>query len=161
MDETVQVGYISRAHGIKGEVLVNLTSNVLDRMSPGSTLYTISKTLTILSSSPHQGKWIVHFEGIDTRTQAENLRGTVLKAVPLDSPDELWVDDLVGLDVIDQGANNLGKVTEVESNPASDLLVLESGHLIPLTFVELGDKHYRISGKVYVNIPEGLLESEF
>lgn len=161
MQETVQIGYISKAHGIKGEVLVNLTSNVLDRMSPGTTLYTVGGPLTILTSSPHQGKWIVRFEGIDTRTQAENLRATVLRALPLDSPDELWVDDLIGLDVIDQDTNNLGKVSAVESNPASDLLVLESGHLVPLTFVELGDKHYRNGGRIYVNIPEGLLESEF
>jgi ribosomal 30S subunit maturation factor RimM len=55
--------------------------------------------------------------------------------------------------VVDASGQVLGAVSAVEANPASDLLVLESGGLIPLTFlVEHRD------GRVVVDIPEGLLD---
>jgi hypothetical protein len=49
----------------------------------------------------------------------------------------------------------VGRVAAVEANPASDLLVLESGALIPLNFVT---GHDAAAGTVDVDIPEGLLE---
>jgi ribosomal 30S subunit maturation factor RimM len=57
--------------------------------------------------------------------------------------------------VRDAAGNELGLVTAVEANPASDLLVLESGGLIPLTFVTAHDAGERT---VLVDIPDGLLD---
>ena len=70
-----------------------------------------------------------------------------------DDPDELWVHELIGAQVRDQHGGDLGRVASVEDNPAADLLVLESGALIPMTFVvDAAD------GCVTVDIPEGLLD---
>ena len=67
----------------------------------------------------------------------------------------LWVHELVGATVRDTGGALLGTVASVEANPASDLLVLESGGLIPVRFVT---KHDAAGRTVDVDIPEGLLD---
>ena len=55
----------------------------------------------------------------------------------------------------DAGGTELGRVTAVEANPASDLMVLESGGLIPVRFVIA---HDAATQTVDVDIPEGLLD---
>jgi ribosomal 30S subunit maturation factor RimM len=65
------------------------------------------------------------------------------------------VHELIGALVRDQAGTELGTVGAVEANPASDLLVLEGGGLIPLRFVTERDE---VSGTLVVDIPEGLLD---
>ena len=89
--------------------------------------------------------------GIDA---ADGLRGTELYAAPLDDPDALWVHELIGSIVEDTGGTVLGTVVEVEANPASDLLVLDGGGLIPLRFVVASDPGVRVT----VDVPDGLLD---
>jgi 16S rRNA processing protein RimM len=63
------------------------------------------------------------------------------------------VHDVVGAEVHDRGGAVVGRVTAVEANPAHDLLVLDTGALVPMVFVvELRD------GVVVIDPPEGLLE---
>ncbi len=97
----------------------------------------------------------MQFEGIVDRSQAERLRGVDLEAEAVEIPGKLWVHELVGTTVFDIDGVELGSVKAVEANPASDLLVLESGGLIPLRFVT---EHDAASGKLVVDIPEGLLD---
>ena len=90
------------------------------------------------------------------RDAADSLRGLELEAEPLDDvPDVLWVHELVGATVRDAAGTALGTVASVEANPASDLMVLESGGLIPVRFVTAHDAAART---VDVDIPEGLLD---
>jgi 16S rRNA processing protein RimM len=79
----------------------------------------------------------------------------VLEAEPVDVPGTLWVHELIGAAVRDVDGTELGLVRAVEANPASDLLVLESGGLIPLRFVT---EHDMAAGLLVVDIPEGLLD---
>lgn len=158
--KTLQVGYISRAHGIKGEVVVNLQSNILERIKAGSILICEDQPLEILESKPHQDRWIVQFRGISNRTQAEQFKGKALFAHPIKDETKFWIDEMVGLSVVDQYETDLGVIVALEVNPASDLLVLESGYLVPLNFVE-EKKSYRETGVIRVNLPDGLFESEF
>ena len=89
----------------------------------------------MVSSRPHQGRWIVVFAGVDGRDGAEALRGTRLSAPALEEEGALWVHELIGAEVVDVDGGSHGSVLAVEANPASDLLVLAGGHLVPLTFV--------------------------
>jgi 16S rRNA processing protein RimM len=101
-------------------------------------------------------RYIVQFEDVADRATAESLRGLELEAAPLDDvPDALWVHELVGATVRDAAGTALGSVASVEANPASDLMVLESGALIPVRFVTAHDATART---VDVDIPEGLLD---
>ncbi len=78
-----------------------------------------------------------------------------LGAEAVEIPGKLWVHELVGALVFSTDGTPLGTVRAVEANPASDLLVLETGGLIPLRFVTESDA---AAGTLVVDIPEGLLD---
>jgi 16S rRNA processing protein RimM len=130
------VGRITKAHGLKGDAVVALLTTEHERVDPGSTLWAGDRPLVVVSSRPHQDRWIVRFEGVDDREAADALRGP-LTATPLeaDDPDALWVHELIGAEVVDVEGHSRGRVDTVQANPASDLLVLDDGALVPLTFV--------------------------
>lgn len=119
-----------------------------------------SGPLSVVSSSPAPGgagadRFIVSFAECGSREAAERLRGVELSAEGLEQPGTLWVHELVGAVVRDAAGVSLGQVAAVEANPASDLLVLDSGALIPVHFVT---GHDAAAGTVDVDIPEGLLD---
>ena len=119
---------------MRGELVVRLTTDRVERVAPGTNLRTDGQTLVVASSRAHQKGFIVAFEGVDTRDAAEDLRGSTLFASPIDDPDTLWVHELIGAKVQDLVGSSRGTVVAVQQNPASDLLVLDSGVLVPLTF---------------------------
>ncbi len=146
---------MSRAHGLRGEVLVSLTTNVEGRVDPGAVLRVGDRELTVAASRPHQGKWIVQFEGIADRSAAEALHQQAVYGEPVEDLDALWVHDLIGAEVVDVAGNPHGRVVAVIDNPASDLLELASGRLVPLTFVV---EHQ--AGRIVVDPPRGLLDDD-
>jgi 16S rRNA processing protein RimM len=150
----LEVGRIAKPHGLAGQVVVDLVTNRTERLDPGTVLTTSSGLqLLVEASQPFLKRWIVNFSGVTDRRGAERLRGQSLLAEPVDDPDALWVHELVGSDVEDKDGRSLGKVVAILANPASDLLELEGGGLIPLVFVvDQG------AGRVVVDIPEGLIE---
>jgi len=150
------VGRIVKAHGIKGEVIVDLVSNRPEvRLAAGSVLSSDRGDLEVAAATAHQGRWIVTFAGISSRNDAETYRGTVLSAEPLDDDDgdTLWVHELVGSEVVDKAGRSYGAVQAVEANPASDLLVLDGDKLVPLVFVVL-----KAPGRIVIDPPAGLLD---
>jgi 16S rRNA processing protein RimM len=152
----LEVGRIVKAHGIRGEVAVRLTADIPERVTPGSIFQTTRGPLTVERSKPFQQGYIIGFAGIADRNEAELLRGLILKAEPLDLDDDdvIWIDDLFNALVVTTDGVERGRVVEVEENPASDLLVLDNGVLIPLTFVVEVEPNERI----VVEAPEGLFE---
>ena len=52
--DLLEVGRIDRVHGVKGEVIVNLVTDRLERLSSGSRLQTPQGDLTVVKSRPHQ-----------------------------------------------------------------------------------------------------------
>jgi 16S rRNA processing protein RimM len=153
--EILQIGRVTKAHGLRGEVVVQLWTDLTERLDPGSVLTTQNGPLTVEWAKPFQDRWIVQFEGFVDRSQAERLRGTELEAEAVDVPGKLFVHDLVGSTVVDTEGTELGLVTAVEANPASDLLVLDGKGLIPLRFVTAS-----AAGMITVDIPEGLLSED-
>ena len=151
---TLEVGRIIKAQGLKGQVLVDLWSDRTERLAPGSELSTDRGPLRVSASIAHQQRFIVTFEGVDTREKAEQWRGVVLAAPRLDDESVIWIDQLYDAEVFDAEGIRRGVVVGVEANPASDLLVLDSGALVPLTFVTTVVPNVRID----VDVPEGLFE---
>ena len=151
----LEVGRIEKAHGLRGQVVVRLITNRAERVAPGTELAAGDRTLTVVDSTPHGERWIVTFAGVRDRNAADALRGTILRAEPLDDPDELWVHDLIGAAVVEIDGTARGTVVEVLANPASDILVLDSGALVPVRFVV----HFEPGQPVEVDVPPGLFES--
>jgi 16S rRNA processing protein RimM len=152
-DGLLEVGRIGRAHGVKGDVLVHLTTDREERVAIGSRLKAGERWLTVTAASRSNDRWRVHFEGIDDRSAAEALSRLVIAAEPIDDPDEIWVHQLIGAEVIEVSGTSRGHCVAVIDNPAADLLELESGALVPASFVvSVAD------GIVTIDPPAGLFE---
>ena len=113
------VGRVGRAHGVKGEVTVEVrTDEPETRLAPGSVLLTDPPErgpLTVRTAHVHSGRLLVRFDGVDDRTAAEALRGTLLlvdvdPAAPPDEDDAWYDHQLVGLAVVDTGGAAVGEV---------------------------------------------------
>jgi 16S rRNA processing protein RimM len=144
---------VARAHGLRGEVVVELVTDRLERVGVGAVLWSAGRRLVVEAARPHGRRFLVHLAGVADRSAAEALRGAALSAEPLDDPAALWVHDLVGSEVVTPDGARLGAVVAVEANPASDLLVLDGGGLVPLTFLVEATP-----GRVVVDPPAGLLD---
>ena len=151
----LEVGRIAKPHGVRGELVLELITDRTERAAVGSVLSTgDGRALTVTASRPHQGRWIVSLDGIADRHGADALHGVVLFAEPLDEPDELFAHDLIGATVVDTAGAPCGTVQALQANPASDLLVLDSGALVPVTFLV----ERRADGVVVIDPPAGLLD---
>ncbi len=149
----LDVGRIVKPHGLRGEVIVELTTNRSERLDVGSVLTTTRGELRVVRSAPHQHRWIVAFDGVNSRETADDFRDVVLRAAPLADPDALWVHELIGCVMRDQDDSERGAVVSVLASPGGDLLELATGALVPLRFVrECSD------GVVRVDVPEGLFD---
>ena len=152
---TLEVGRIIKAHGLRGQVLVDLWSDRHERLAAGETLFSDRGPLVVLAAAIHQKtRFIVSFDRITTREEAERWRGVVLSAPRIDDPDVIWIDQLYGAEVVETSGVRRGVVVDVEANPASDLMVLDSGTLVPLTFVVSVEANRRVE----INAPDGLFE---
>jgi 16S rRNA processing protein RimM len=153
--ERLEIGRIGRPHGVRGDVMVTLTTNREERVAVGTTWWIGDREVTVESARPHQGRHIVHLSGLDDRDAAAALTGARVYALALDDAreGEMWVHELIGVSVVDRAGRDHGRVVSVEANPAHDLLVLESGGLVPMVFVvEHGDD------RVVIDPPDGLLD---
>lgn len=151
----LEVGRIGRPHGVIGEVAVTFTSDRSERHEVGAILFTDDNwTLVIKKSRPHQGRWLIFFDGINDRNAATVLQGNRLYADALPTEgNDLWVHELIGVLVVDGAEKEIGRIAAVHDNPAHELLELDGGALVPITFIT-----EKRDGVVVVNIPDGLLD---
>ena len=143
----VTVGRIGRAHGIKGEVGIEVRTDEPDRrFADGATVVTdarVSRTLTIASSRWHSGKLLVKFADVPDRTAAEQLRNLVIQSeIDADErpedPEEYYDRELIGLAVRTTDGTDVGEVTDVVHLPSQDLLEIRrtAGNLVLVPMVE-------------------------
>ncbi|MEM9654916.1 MAG: ribosome maturation factor RimM [Actinomycetota bacterium] len=165
--DLLEVGRIEKVHGLRGEVVVGLVTNMVEaRTAAGAEFRADGQPLTVVSARRHKNKWLVSFDGITSREAAEGLRGRTLLAEPLPSSAAgegqtegfatevvAFVHELIGLHLVDQHGTDHGEVVSVLDNPAADLLELTDGRLVPLSFYRAHD-----SATVTVEVPLGLLD---
>jgi 16S rRNA processing protein RimM len=129
------VGRITRPHGVRGEVSVEVRTDEPDRrFAVGHVLTTdpvAAGPLTVESMRWHSGRLLIQFAGVTDRNQADDLRGIWLtldsaEAGPSDDPDEFHDAELIGLAVVTTSGEPVGRVTDVR-HFGQDLLVIEPG----------------------------------
>lgn len=153
-DQLFEVGRIGRAHGVRGQVYVDLLTDRDERVAVGARLKAGEKWLTVTSARPAGSRWLVQFEGCLDRNAAELLVNTALFAEPLaDTDDGLYVHQLIGAEVVGPDGHRYGRCVAVVANPAHDLLELEDGSLVPTVFITATS-----DGQITVNPPEGLFD---
>jgi len=162
------VGRIGHAHGIKGEVSVEVRTDDPDRRyADGSVLATDPPErgpLTVLGVRQHHGRLLVRFDGVDDRNAAETLRGTLLVVDSAEvgeaGDDEWWDHDLIGLAAVTSAGTPLGPVTDVVHVPGSSLLAIDvAGREVLVPFVNALVPEVDVpGGRIVVDPPDGLLE---
>ncbi len=171
LPETVAVGRVLRPHGVRGEVAVEVLSDVPARFKKGSRLTGVREgvpstqavPLTVAASRVHKGGALVRFEGYEDRDRAEELRGLDLEVpraeVPRARRGTYYQFELLGCLCRDQGTE-LGRVVEVIEDGGGVMLIVEGeGRRVPVPFVkELLRKVDVARGVIDLELPEGLLE---
>jgi 16S rRNA processing protein RimM len=170
------VARIGRAHGIRGEVTVEVRTDAPEeRLGPGAVLHVPDggrrrelaaagrpTSFTVTGSRDNNGTRLLRFAEVADRSAAEALRDTLLEAdVPEETDeDDAWYEhELLGLAVVDTGGARLGEVAGLRHNPAQDLLVVRTPigeRLVPFVraLVPVVDV---AGGLVVVDPPDGLL----
>lgn len=135
MSDTVEVivGIVGRAHGIKGEVGIDVRTDEPERrFTPGAVLGREGGgELTVESVRDHSGRMLVRFRGHPDRTAVEQLRGTVLvvrvdAAARPEDEEEYYDRQLTGLRVVDAAGADVGAVADVIHLPEQDLLEIRT-----------------------------------
>jgi 16S rRNA processing protein RimM len=168
------VGRVVRPHGVRGELAVEVRTDDPDlRLAVGAVLATepaAAGPLTVAGSRWHSGRLLLRFAGVDDRTAAEGLRGTLLVVDSADledlpDPDEFRDHQLIGLSVIAPGGEQVGTVADILHLGQDVLVVAGSGKragaeiLIPFVSAIVTDVDVA-AGRLRVDPPQGLLDPE-
>ncbi len=165
-EERVCVGAIAGAFGVHGEVrLKSFCSEPEDIAAYGAlSLEDGSGAFTVTLSGQARNGFIARLSGVDTREEANALRGTRLyaprDALPSLPDDEFYHADLIGLAVFDTGGTALGKVTAVLNHGAGDLLEvaapgLSTPALLPFTKAAVPTVDLA-AGRIVADPPDGV-----
>jgi 16S rRNA processing protein RimM len=169
-EDMAVVGRIARAHGIRGQVIVNPETDFPEeRFQPGAELFVERggrvDALTVTTARFHRDRPVIGIAGIETMTDAETLAGLELR-VPVDRlaalpPGTFYRHDLVGCRVETRDGAPVGVVSNVEGTMSGSRLVVdgEAGEvLIPLVgeICTLVDPE---SKRIVIDPPAGLIEA--
>lgn len=168
-DDLLLVGRVARAHGNRGQVIVNLETDFAeDRFTPGRVLLVGAgsevQARRIRDVRFHQGRPILTLDGVETMNDAEALAGAELRVeaaslAPLPAG-TFYHHDLVGCEVTETRGRVLGRVASVEGPMERSWLVVDGGRgeiLIPLT-AEICVRVDPRAQQIVVDPPEGLIE---
>ena len=159
------VGRIARAHGLKGQVIVNLETDFPEaRFRPGATLFTASGAVTLTTVRFQNGRPVIGIEGVETMNDATMLAGQELR-VPIERlaalpPDTFYRHDLIGCRVELRDGRLVGVVRDVEGTLVGSRLVVDGDAgevLIPLVsdICPIVDPATKL---IVIDPPEGLIE---
>lgn len=170
------VGRIARAHGVKGELVIEVrTDDPAARFAAGTVLRAARgsdnsapvRTLTVRAARWHQGRLLVRFAEVTDHANAARWRGArLLVDVPddvrLEEPDEFYDQQLVGLAVVTRGGEPIGEVTDVLHLPGQDVLTVRAkGAEILIPFVAAIVPEVDVAGgRLVITPPPGLLDPD-
>jgi 16S rRNA processing protein RimM len=167
--DRIPVGYVRRAHGIVGAVIVRpLTDDPDGRFATGATFATDDdspRTMEVESVGPHKDGLLVRFVGVTDRSSSEALRGVQLTVDASQrrslEEGEYWPDDLVGCVVVDRDENILGTVADVVFGSAQRRLAVTTsrGDRVEVPFVAALVPSVDIDARrIVIDPPNGLFE---
>ena len=169
--EFITLARVVKTQGRRGEVAVEVHSDVPDRFSEGMKLYALDRAgesrrkLEIEGLWPHKQLLVLKFRGVDSLGDAETLRGAELQVPRAERAtlEQGWnyVSDLVGCAVFDQGTR-IGRIEDVQAGAGeAPLLIVASGAgaKLEIPFAEAYLEGVDVSRReVRMNLPQGMLE---
>ena len=164
-----EVAALGKPHGVRGEITALLRGVSGGELAAIETLRIrradgTEAPVRVAGGRPRGEGWILRLEGVGDRNEAERYRGSVILAPPESLPEpppgEWWADDLVGLEVVSDRGEPLGRLVEVMSLPANDVYVVRSGDrevLLPATDEVIVGVDLE-AGRMTVHLLPGLIE---
>jgi 16S rRNA processing protein RimM len=125
------VGKVRRPHGVRGEVVVEISTDFPDSLMPKKVIYVGEKhkALVVTSLRPHNEGLLLGFEGISTPEQAGRYRNAILSISKSEThtlPEgEFYSYELLGLIVVDEAGNQIGNLSEIIQTGANDVYVVK------------------------------------
>lgn len=157
-------GEIGKPHGMAGDVYVMRISDDPRRFEPGASLtHEDGRVLTVAGSRVHRDRFLVRFEGISSREDAEQLRGALYvdTSETRDLADgEYWEADLIGCAVVLADGTEVGEVSDIVTRPVQDLLAVttpQGERLVPFVDEIVTEVDPR-ARRVVIDPPAGLLD---
>lgn len=172
LPDRVAVGRVLRPHGIRGEIVVQVLSDVPDRLDAGRSVWIArdgeaGRRVAIESSRPHKTGALLRFEGVDDRDAVEALRGAWLEVdraeVPPAPEGTFYQYELLGCRCFDgaQGlGTDLGEVVDLLEDGGGLLLIVSDGERrVPIPFVQGFLRRIDVAERVIeLDLPPGLIE---
>ncbi len=129
------VGRITRPHGVRGELRVEVLTDSPEHLAEVDALYIGQRhqRYEVEGVRPHQKKVLLKLRACNDRNMAETFRGELVyvaveDAVPLDE-DEYYEYELQGLEVVTDAGQFLGEVVEVFTAPGANDVIIVHGPL--------------------------------
>ena len=167
--DRILVGYVRRAHGIRGAVVVRpLTDHPDRRWMPGAVFLSDQEPpvpYTVTAAAPYRDDLLVQFAEVTDRPGADLLKGTSFTIEAAERrdlhDDEFWPDDLVGCAAVDEAGTPIGVIEAVEFGAAQDRLVVRTdAGRFDVPFVDAIVPTIDLAARLVVlTPPAGLLES--
>lgn len=126
------VGRLRRAHGIIGEMLMDVLTDFPERLRRGKTLYMgdARQPVRIKSARGHDREMIVHLEGVDTPEATAPYRNQILYVKSSELPKlpegQYYHHELIGMAVVDEAGKPLGEIAEILETGANDVYVVKT-----------------------------------
>jgi len=116
------------AHGLKGEVKVEILTGFVERLDAGRRLRLAGDWVTVEAARLQSGRLILKLSGVGDVDEAKALQWQYLEAPAEERPDleedEYATADLIGLEVVTSDGESIGKIDDVLAMPAHDVLVV-------------------------------------
>lgn len=168
MTDRVCVGAIAGSFGVKGEVRLKSFCAEPDAIASYGPLYSEDGATSwdVKVTRSVKNGFAARLSGVMTKEAADALRGTRLYAprdkLPALPDDEYYHADLIGLDVLDTGGNELGRVNAVLNHGAGDLLEIavqdrRQSVLLPFTLATVPTVDLA-SRRIIVDPPDGVFD---
>jgi 16S rRNA processing protein RimM len=128
------VGFLRRAHGLRGEIIMDLHTDFPERLRSGRKLFVGQerKPMTLSGARPHAKGMLVKFKGVETPEDAGQLRNQWVYVTTTDVPSlpegKLYQHELFGFEVVDENGNSLGKLVEIIETGANDVYVVKDSN---------------------------------
>lgn len=164
--EVYKIGVIGKAHGVKGELSIQIDDDVFDRVDAEYLVLKLDGIFVPFFMEEYRFKSdsvaLVKFEGVDTQERARELTGVEVyfprELAEQDEEAELSYAALVGYTLIDNNSGNpVGTIAYVDEQTINIMFELEDGRLIPASeelIVDVDQKNRTIT----LDIPEGILD---
>ena len=164
--EVYKIGLIGKAHGVKGELSIQIDDDIFDRVDAEYLVLKLDGIFVPFFMEEYRFKSdsvaLVKFEGVDTQERARELTGVEVyfprELAEQDEEAELSYAALVGYTLIDDNSGKpVGTIAYVDEQTINIMFELEDGRLIPASeelIVDVDQKNRTIT----LDIPEGILD---